>query len=127
MSHDLVGLADHIRQLSPESKVHLAQLLSSDCPLVEAIVRQSYFKNIMDRCLKELDFVAKARLSWVLREELAYRKRMRDRKPDAKNLERNDVIRAARKAGKTLGQLARKYHVTRQRIQQIVREKLSSH
>jgi hypothetical protein len=126
MSHDLVSLADRIRQLSPKRKEHLAQLLSSDHPLVDAIVRQSHFKTILDLCLEALDNVAHARLSWILREELAYRKRKRDRKPDPKNLERNAAIRAEWTGGKTLGQLARKYHLTRQRIQQIVREKLSS-
>jgi Mor family transcriptional regulator len=126
MSSDLTRLADRISRLSPEQKDRLAKLLSSDRTLVAAIVRQSHFKQIIDLCLKMLAIVANTRLAWVLREELAYRKRKRDRKPDLEKLERNDVIRAERKAGKTTGQLAKKYHLTRQRIQQIVRKKVSS-
>ena len=62
----------------------------------------------------------------MLREELAYRKRKRDRKPDPENLKRNDAIRAEWQTGKSLGQLAKKYRLSRQRIQQLVREKVSS-
>jgi hypothetical protein len=119
-------LADRISQLSPEKKDHLAELLRSDRILVTAIVRHSHFKQIIDLCLKMLAIVSNTRLAWVLREELAYRKRKRDRKPDPEQLKRNEVIRAEQEAGKTLGQLAKKYHLTRQRIQQIVREKVSS-
>jgi hypothetical protein len=126
MSSDLTRLADRIGRLSPEKKDHLARLLSSDRPLVDAIVRQSHFKQIIDLCLKMSAIMAKTRLAWVLREELAYRKRKRDRKPDPEQLKRNEVIRAEQEAGKTIGQLAKKYHLTRQRIQQIVREKVSS-
>ena len=92
----------------------------------DAIVRQSHFKQIIDLCLKSLAILSNTRLAWVLREELASRKRKRDRKPDPEHLERNEMIRAEQKAGKTIGQLAKKYHLTRQRIQQIVREKVSS-
>jgi menaquinone-dependent protoporphyrinogen IX oxidase len=126
MSSDLTRLADRISRLSPEKKDHLAELLRSDRILVTAIVRHSHFKQIIDLCLKMLAIVSNTRLAWVLREELAYRKRKRDRKPDPEQLERNEVIRAEQKAGKTIGQLAKKYHLTRQRIQQIVREKVSS-
>jgi hypothetical protein len=126
MSSDLTRLADRIGRLSPEKKDHLAELLRSDRILVTAIVRHSHFKQIIDLCLKMLAIVSNTRLAWVLREELAYRKRKRDRKPDPEQLERNEVIRAEQKAGKTIGQLAKKYHLTRQRIQQIVREKVSS-
>jgi hypothetical protein len=126
MSGHVARLADRIRQLSPESKERLAELLRSDRPLVDAIVRHSHFQKIIDVCLKGLAVVANARLSWVLREELAYRKWKRDRKRDPMNLERDAAIRAEWMGGKTLGQLARKHHLTRQRIQQIVRENLSS-
>lgn len=126
MSSDLIRLADCISRLSPENKDHLARLLSSDRTLVDAIVRQSHFKQIIDLCLKSSAIMAKTRLPWVLREELAYRKKKRDRKPNPEHLERNEMIRAEQKAGKTIGQLAKKYHLTRQRIQQIVREKVSS-
>ncbi len=126
MSGDLTRLADRISGLSPEKKDRLAKLLSSDRTLVDAIVRQSHFKQIIDQCLKLIAIVANAKLAWVLREELAFRKRKRDRKPLPENLKRNDAIRAERKAGKSIGQLAKKYHLTRQRIQQIVKEKVSS-
>jgi len=126
MSSDLMRLADRIIRLSPEKKDRLGKLLSSDRTLVDAIVRQSHFKQIIDLCLKMSAIMAKTRLAWVLREELAYRKRKRDRKPDPEQLKRNEVIRAEQKAGKTIGQLAKKYRLTRQRIQQIVREKVSS-
>ena len=95
-------------------------------PLVDAIVRQSHFRQIIDLCLRMLALIVATRLSWVLREELAHRKRKRDRKPDPENLKRNNAIRAAWKTGKTLGQLAKNYRLSRQRIQQIVREKVSS-
>jgi Mor family transcriptional regulator len=62
----------------------------------------------------------------VLREELAYRKRQRDRKPDPEKRKRNDAIRAEWQTGKSLGQLAKKYRLSRQRIQQLVRKKVSS-
>src|SRR5262249_53984345 len=59
------------RQLAPERKERLAELLSSERPLVDAIVGHSHFQQIMELCLQGLALVAHARLSWVLREELA--------------------------------------------------------
>src|SRR5262249_9305068 len=99
MSSYLRRLADRVSRLSAEKKDHLAKLLSSDCTLVDAIVRQSHFKQIIDLCLKRSAIMAKTRLAWVLREELAYRKRKRDRKPDPEHLERNEMIRAEQTAG----------------------------
>jgi hypothetical protein len=126
ISSDLTRLADHIRQLSPENRTCLAKLLSSDRPLVDAIVRHSHFQQIIDLCQRMLAVVVATRLPWVLREELAHRKRQRDRKPDPENRKRNDAIRAEWQRGKSLGQLAKKYDLSRQRIQQLVREKVSS-
>ena len=126
ISSHLTRLADPIRQLSPENRACLAKLLSSDRPLVDAIVRHSHFKQIIDLCLRGFALVVDTRISWVLREELAHRKRKRDRKPDPEKRKRNDAIRAERQTGKSLGQLARKYRLSRQRIQQLVREIVSS-
>src|SRR5262249_24244231 len=98
-------LAKRILDLTPEEKAGLATRLAKDRALVDAIVRGSHLREIIDLLLEGFSVVARFPHAWALREELAYRKRQRDRKPDPETVKRDDAIRAERAHGNTLGQL----------------------
>src|SRR5262249_55782774 len=119
----VAALVEVFQKLSRQEKILIARELARDPELVDAIVRHSHWKRIIDLRRQALHDVAQIRLATLLREELNYRKAKRDRKPDRENVQRDSEIRAQYKAGKTTGQLARGYGVSRQRIQQIVRKK----
>ncbi len=105
-------IADEVRRLTPQAKQQLAALLAGDHDFVEAIVPRSHFKPMIDLLLKTLRAASQAPVDVILREEIAHRKRQRDRKSDPAIIRRNLEICGLRKQDPkkwSLKALAKKY------------------
>src|SRR5262249_1466281 len=89
---DIDCFAERISKLTPQEKQQLAGLLAGDRTLVDAIVRRSPAKQQIDMLMDVLHRIARVPLAKILREELAYRKRKRDRKSDPETIRRNVEI-----------------------------------